>query len=111
MMNPRPLCLMENAVYAVSKVLDTNISKGTNLARQWVFPEPEDFLNAPSMKLENGKIQDDQWVDKGLNDEQRVINCVLAVTPTDPLRLACSDFCGTLSVTCAPPYQWPPWNR
>jgi len=71
MTNARPLCLMEAAVAAVSNIL-TSAESGTNLAQQWIFPDPEHFMNNPSVMLRNGEIKEEQWVDQGLNQEQRV---------------------------------------
>ena len=71
MTNARPVCLMESAVAAVSYIL-TSADSGTNLARQWIFPDPEDFVDGPSVMLLNGEIKEEQWVDQGLNEEQRV---------------------------------------
>lgn len=71
MTNARPLCLMESVVAAVSYIL-TSAEFGINLARQWIFPDPEDFVTGPSVMLLNGKIKEDQWVDQGLNEEQHV---------------------------------------
>ncbi|KDR78399.1 hypothetical protein GALMADRAFT_245562 [Galerina marginata CBS 339.88] len=70
MTNARPLCLMQNAVGFVANILNAE-ETGVNLARQWIFPEPEDFTNAPSMLLKAG-IAEEQWVDQGLNAEQRL---------------------------------------
>lgn len=71
MTNPRPLCTMQRAVASIARIL-SSIEAGTNLARQWLFPEIVDFTSAPSVMLVNGKIKQDQWVDSGLNKEQRV---------------------------------------
>ena len=70
MMNSRALCRMEAAATTVAKVLNSE-EPGTNLARQWIFPEPKDFLDAPSRKWPDD-VKDDQWLDVGLNAEQRV---------------------------------------
>jgi len=82
MTNAQPLCLMEAAVAAVSNVL-TSAELGTNLARQWIFPDPEDFANGPSVMLLNGEIKKDQWVDQGLNEEQRVSPPIQIMKATD----------------------------
>jgi len=82
MTNARPLCLMEAAVTAVSNVL-TSAEIGTNLARQWIFPDPEDFTNGPSVMLLNGEIKEEQWKDKGLNEEQRVSRPIQFMKATD----------------------------
>jgi hypothetical protein len=110
MTNARPLCLMEAAVAAVSNIL-TSAEPGTNLARQWILPDPEDFANGPSVMLLNGGIKEEQWVDKGLNEEQRVgrLCCKLSVL------LICSPVsCNvdlSISVTSTSSHQWPSWHR
>ncbi|KAJ3505597.1 hypothetical protein NLJ89_g7334 [Agrocybe chaxingu] len=71
MMNARALCYMETAVAAVAEFLNDE-APGTNLTRQWIFPEPEDYVKAPSKKMRDAEIKETQWVDSGLNDEQRL---------------------------------------
>jgi hypothetical protein len=72
MMNARPLCSMQCAVATVAKLLTCEDPKATNLARHWTFPNPQDFLEAPPRKIENAEIKESQWMDAGLNAEQRV---------------------------------------
>lgn len=86
MTNSRPLCLMEAAVAAVSNVL-TSAESGTNLARQWIFPDPEDFANGPSVMLLNGEIKEDQWKDQGLNEEQRLAVTLISLYQSPVPRL------------------------
>lgn len=70
MMNARPLCSMQGAVATVAKMLS---DKDMNdLARYWTFPNPQDFLESPPRMLENAEIKESQWMDSGLNEEQRV---------------------------------------
>lgn len=71
--NARPLCAMQAAADAVARVLGADADgKDVNLARQWIFPEVEDFLSQPCAMLRNGEITEAQWADPGLNAEQRV---------------------------------------
>jgi len=72
MMNARPLCLMDSAVATVSKMLDDAETEGTPLARQWIFPNLQDFSSSPPRKLAGAEIKEGHWVDSGLNAEQRV---------------------------------------
>ena len=69
MVNARPLCLMEVAASTIAQSLSTEDQSKT-LAQQWIFPNPEDLTNAPP--LNNGIIEESQWLDGGLNTEQRV---------------------------------------
>ena len=70
--NARPLCLMEVATSAIAKSLITKDHNKT-LARQWIFPNPDDLDHLPqSPVLNNGVIEESQWFDGGLNSEQRV---------------------------------------
>lgn len=108
--NARPICLMESVVAAVSYIL-TSAEFGTNLARQWIFPETEDFVNGPSVMLLNGEIKEEQWVDQGLNDEQRVSRLLYKLC-----RLLISSSVGchlniSLPITGTPSHQWPSRHR
>lgn len=72
MINARPLCLMEVAASTIAKSLVTKDHSKT-LARQWIFPDLDDLDDIPpSSMLNNGIIEESQWVDGGLNTEQRV---------------------------------------
>jgi helicase MOV-10 len=71
MANARPLCIMEVAASTVAQSLNTK-DQSKPLARQWIFPDPEDVKDAPPSMLNNGMIEDSQWLDGGLNTEQRV---------------------------------------
>ncbi|PPQ90281.1 hypothetical protein CVT25_013106 [Psilocybe cyanescens] len=71
MTNARPLCVMEAAVSDVAKILNIE-GPGINLARQWLFPVPEDFVPAPSVLPRHADISESQWIDTGLNKEQRM---------------------------------------
>lgn len=71
LINAAPSCAMEAAVSSISEVLveESNM----NIARHWIFPEPQDFLKGtPRILLKNAFINEDEWVDPGLNREQRV---------------------------------------
>ena len=71
MVNARPLCLMEIASSTIAKSLITEDHSKT-LARQWIFPNPEDLKDVSPSMLNNGVIEESQWLDGGLNTEQRV---------------------------------------
>lgn len=72
MINARPLCLMEVAACTIANSLVTKDHTKT-LARQWIFPNLDDFDHvSPSSMLNNGIIEESQWLDGGLNAEQRV---------------------------------------
>lgn len=71
MVNARPLCLMEVASSTISNSLITEDHSKT-LARQWIFPNPEDLKDVSPSVLNNGIIEESQWLDGGLNSEQRV---------------------------------------
>jgi hypothetical protein len=71
-MNPRPLCSMQRAVATVAKLLSSQDAKAAKLAKSWIFPDPQDFLESPPRKLQNAEIKESQWRDAGLNVEQRV---------------------------------------
>ncbi|KAH9477003.1 RNA helicase Mov10l1 [Psilocybe cubensis] len=75
MTNSRPLCAMEAAVSAVAKILDAD----SGLARQWLFPEPEDLLHAPLPPPCQDEIAESQWLDHGLNEEQKMAVCAVAL--------------------------------
>ncbi|KAF8966899.1 P-loop containing nucleoside triphosphate hydrolase protein [Flammula alnicola] len=86
MTNARPVCVMQAAVTTVARILSSQ-EEGVNLARQWLFPEIEDFTDKPSVMLRNGQIAEAQWVDAGLNAEQRlaVISVSLYQSPVPRL--------------------------
>jgi len=67
--NARPLCLMEVAASTIAKSMVAKDHTKT-LARQWIFPDIDDLDDASV--LNNGIIEDSQWVDRVLNSEQRV---------------------------------------
>ncbi len=76
--NARPLCAMQAAADAVARVLGADSdNKGVNLARQWIFPDITDFVSQPCAMLRGGEITETQWIDPGLNAEQRVRCSVL----------------------------------
>lgn len=63
---------MEAAVSSISEILVEDSSM--NIARHWIFPEPQDFSKGtPRILLNNASINEDEWVDPGLNREQRVL--------------------------------------
>jgi hypothetical protein len=71
MVNARPLFNMEAAVATLDKAL-TSQAGSYNLARRWLFPDPEDLSSPFSTYVVDRDFQDKDWVDKGLNPEQRV---------------------------------------
>lgn len=71
MLNARPLCMMETAAATLGQALSTN-TEGHNLARQWLFPEPEDLEQYNQVYTRKPGVQDGHWHDGGLNSEQRV---------------------------------------
>jgi hypothetical protein len=62
---------MEVASSTIAKSLITEDHSKT-LARQWIFPNPEDLEDVSPTILNNGIIEESQWLDRGLNAEQRV---------------------------------------
>lgn len=76
--NARPSLNMQIAVNAVAEASSTItlqnsptlVNSNNTLARRWLFPETED-LAGYVLQLGQG-IPEDRWVDKGLNEEQRV---------------------------------------
>jgi hypothetical protein len=72
MTNAGPLCTMQTAVATVANLLSSIEPDGNNLAKHWIFPDIRDFADAECVVLRNGTIQEEQWVDAGLNAEQRV---------------------------------------
>ena len=71
MVNARPLFDMEAAVATLDRAVTARF--GThNLARHWLFPNPEDLESPLSAYVVDRDFQDKDWVDKGLNSEQRV---------------------------------------
>jgi hypothetical protein len=79
MTNARPLFNMEAAVATLGKALKADVGQH-NLARHWLFPNPEDLDSPSSTSAVDQDFQDKDWVDKGLNLEQRV--GALVVIPT-----------------------------
>ena len=105
MVNARPLCLMEVASSTIANSLITEDHSKT-LARQWIFPNPEDLKDVSPSILNNGIIKESQWLDGGLNAEQRVgfgFLFILKFHPTlnDVLLLSdgCYYYC-SLPVAC-----------
>lgn len=72
--NARPLCTMQRAVSSIAKHL-TSASPIANLARRWIFPDISDITNS-TPTLTPLYILEDQWIDAGLNAEQRVSTLV-----------------------------------
>jgi len=69
---------MDSAVATVSKMLDSNETNEIHLARQWIFPEPQHFFSSPAGNLLGAEIKENDWVDSGLNAEQRVHSSFLS---------------------------------
>ena len=67
---------METAVATFGQAL--NAENGPhNLARSWLFPREEDLDSAYSIYAVDQDFQDKDWIDKGLNPEQRVSMALL----------------------------------
>jgi hypothetical protein len=71
MANARPSFDMEAAVATLDMALKADVGPD-NLARHWLFPDPEDLDRFFSTSTVDQDFQDEDWVDKGLNLEQRV---------------------------------------
>jgi hypothetical protein len=71
LINAAPACAMEAAVSSIKEILVEDSSM--NIARHWIFPEPQDFLKGTPRLMNNAFISKDEWVDPGLNNEQRVL--------------------------------------
>ena len=71
LVNARPLFNMEAAVATLDKALTAQFGPH-NLARHWLFPNPEDLESPFSTYAVDRDFSDKDWVDKGLNSEQRV---------------------------------------
>ncbi|TFK37683.1 P-loop containing nucleoside triphosphate hydrolase protein [Crucibulum laeve] len=69
LVNARPLCTMASAAATLRDVLSTPSSEH-EVARKWLFPNPED-LNSGAQAANGKYVDEDQWHDKGLNTEQR----------------------------------------
>lgn len=111
MTNARPLCTMENAVAYVASILNAK-ETGVNLARQWIFPRPEDFRDAPSAMLLKGGIEESHWIDSGLNPEQQVsFSLQSAGHFLNSNSLVGCVICCAVSISCPSPNQWPSWDR
>jgi hypothetical protein len=99
MMNARPSLMMQAAT---STVVDAFFSKpfvnsfftgqalrGTvGVGTKWLFPQPKDVEG--ELAIWNGEIMEHEWVDAGLNQEQRVCNCKGIPGPCSPLTHVCS---------------------
>lgn len=70
-MNARPTLVMEAAVIAMGSALDANVGPH-NLARRWLFPEPSDLTSPFAVLSVAQRFEDQDWIDKGLNSEQKV---------------------------------------
>lgn len=69
--NARPSFTMETAVSTLGEALKVNIGE-LNLARHWLFPDPEDLDSYISVYSVDRDFQDGDWIDTGLNSEQQV---------------------------------------
>ncbi|KAG5635252.1 hypothetical protein H0H81_011938, partial [Sphagnurus paluster] len=75
--NARPSFLMETATFTMGNALKDGIAH--NLARHWLFPEPEDLSSPLSLYSVDLSFRDEDWVDKGLNPEQRLAASSIAL--------------------------------
>lgn len=71
MVNAHPLFNVEAAVATLDKALTAKVGFH-NLGRHWLFPNPEDLDSPSSTYAVDRDFQDKDWVDKGLNPEQRL---------------------------------------
>jgi hypothetical protein len=121
MMNARPSFMMQAAT---SMVVDAFFSKpfvnsfftgqalrGTvGVGTKWLFPEPKDI--GGEVAIWNGEIMEHEWIDTGLNQEQRVSGCRFAETTIHiSLSAAGCFFDRSTPITSAISYQRTSRNR
>ncbi|RDB23524.1 RNA helicase Mov10l1 [Hypsizygus marmoreus] len=76
--NARPSFTMDNAAATMGDALKADVGPH-NLARYWLFPHPED-LNSPfSVYSVDQVFRDQDWIDQGLNPEQRLAASSIAL--------------------------------
>ena len=87
MMNARPLFIMEEATSAIVGVHRGNVGVGV----KWLFPQPGDVEEVHVTS--SHYISEDEWVDPGLNQEQRVgPSLIFCFVPCfNPIQLAVSS--------------------
>lgn len=75
--NPRPFCDMDLAAQALSNDLT---AEGSHHARRWLFPTPADLGASYLLSNDHSEhIDEEAWVDMGLNDEQQVCRLFTAL--------------------------------
>ncbi|KAG6908482.1 hypothetical protein DXG01_004485 [Tephrocybe rancida] len=74
--NARPSFIMETASHAMGAAL--NVPGANNLARHWLFPE-HDEGSPISVCSADREFKEEDWVDKGLNPEQRIAASSIAL--------------------------------
>jgi hypothetical protein len=67
--NPRLFCDMDLTCQALSHDLSR---KDEHHARRWLFPKHADVAAVYHLDVNVDEIEEDEWVDTGLNDEQKV---------------------------------------
>ncbi|KAF5376028.1 hypothetical protein D9615_007749 [Tricholomella constricta] len=80
--NARPSFVMETAAATMGQALTSRGAPGPhdhNLARHWLFPEPEDLCSPLSVYAVDRVFRDEDWVDQGLNPEQRLAASSIAL--------------------------------
>ncbi|KAG6856540.1 hypothetical protein H0H87_003359 [Tephrocybe sp. NHM501043] len=74
--NARPSFIMETASATMGAAL--NVPGANNVARHWLFPEPDE--GSPlSVYSVDCTFKDEDWIDKGLNPEQRLAASSIAL--------------------------------
>jgi hypothetical protein len=123
MMNARPSFMMQAATSTVvdsffSKPLVNSFFTGQTLrstvgvGAKWLFPEPRDVEG--EFTIWNGEIMEHEWVDIGLNQEQRVSDYELikaAIDVSGVSAVGCFVNCPTSSTEIALPHLRTSWNR
>ncbi|KAG6837047.1 hypothetical protein H0H93_015618 [Arthromyces matolae] len=75
--NARPSFVMEAASATMGSALSA--SRSNNLARRWLFPDPADLASYTSVHSVNRVFREQDWVDQGLNPEQRLAASSIAL--------------------------------
>ncbi|KAH0579747.1 hypothetical protein H2248_002584 [Termitomyces sp. 'cryptogamus'] len=75
--NARPSFIMETASATMGAALA--VANPDNLARRWLFPEPDDLASYSSVYSVDRAFRDQDWVDQGLNPEQRLAAASIAL--------------------------------
>ncbi|KAG5351503.1 hypothetical protein C0989_006238, partial [Termitomyces sp. Mn162] len=116
--NARPSFIMETASATMGAALA--VANPDNLARRWLFPEPDDLASYSSVYSVDRAFRDQDWVDQGLNPEQRAaqgsepelsipISVVLTPVPPEPQQSSLTEVATPMLapqiVLCGDPQQ------